>query len=98
MNRLGLQSRFRGDSLDNNVGAMNTDKNQLLGSWGWAINSGWTNAAGLYTTQLVNNANRKYLNDPAWKLLLDANPFIAGQTDSLLYKDLDVKTLSLIHI
>ena len=47
---------------------------------------------GLYTTQLVNNANRKYLNDPAWKLLLDANPFIAGQTDSLLYKDLDVKT------
>lgn len=92
MNRLGLQSRFRGDSLDNNVGAMNTDKNQLLGSWGWAINSGWTNAAGLYTTQLVNNANRKYLNDPAWKLLLDANPFIAGQTDSLLYKDLDVKT------
>ncbi|HRF20373.1 MAG TPA: hypothetical protein PK977_19475, partial [Chitinophagaceae bacterium] len=28
MNRLGIQARFRGDSLDNNTGAMNNDRNQ----------------------------------------------------------------------
>ena len=50
MNRLGIQSRFRGDSLDNNTNAMNTDRNQLLGAWGWAVNSGWRGAEGLYTT------------------------------------------------
>ncbi len=92
MNRLGIQARFRGDSLDNNIAAMNTDKTQLLGSWGWAVNGGWTNAAGLYTTQLVTNANRQYLNNTNWKLLIDANPFIAGQTDSILYQDLNVRT------
>lgn len=92
MNRLGIQARFRGDSLDNNIGAMNTDRGQLVGAWGWAVNGGWTNAAGLYTTQLISNANRSYLTDPKWKLLVDANPFIAGQMDSILYQDLDVKT------
>ena len=44
MNRLGIQARFRGDSLDNNTGAMNNDRNQLLGAWGWAVNTGWRGA------------------------------------------------------
>lgn len=92
MNRLGLRARFLGDSLDNNTNAMNTDKGQLNGSWGWGLSSGFTSAEGLYTTQLVSNNNRKYLNDPAWKLLIDANPFIAGKMDSILYKEIDVRT------
>lgn len=91
INRMGIRSRFLGDSLDNNINAMNSDRGQLSGSWGWALSSGWTSPIGLYTTQLVSNANRKYLNDPAWKLLIDANPFIAGQMDSILYKDLPVQ-------
>jgi TonB-linked SusC/RagA family outer membrane protein len=92
MNRLGLRSRYLGDSLDNNTNAMNTDKGQLAGSWGWALSSGFTSPVGLYTTQLVNNANRKYLTDPNWHLLIDANPFIAGQMDSILYREIDVIT------
>ncbi len=91
MNRSGLRARYLGDSLDNNTNNMNTDKGQLTGSWGWAISSGWISPAGLYTTQLVSNQNRKYLTDPNWKLLLDRNPFIQGQTDSILYRDLGVK-------
>lgn len=91
MNRLGLQARFRGDSLDQNTNAMNTDRGQLLGSWGWAVNSGWASPTGLYSTQLVNNANRKYLTDPNWKLLIDPNPFNPSQIDSILYTDLSAK-------
>jgi TonB-linked SusC/RagA family outer membrane protein len=91
MNRIGIRSRFLGDSLDNNVGAMNTDRGQLTGSWGWAVSSGWTSPIGLYTTQLVSNLNRKYLTDPSWKLLIDRNPFIQGQMDSIIYRDLSVK-------
>ncbi|NCI45404.1 SusC/RagA family TonB-linked outer membrane protein [Sediminibacterium soli] len=92
MNRIGIRSRYLGDSLDNNTNAMNTDRSQLLGSWGWALNSGWTGAAGLYSTQLVSGTNRKYLTDPAWKLLIDENPFAPGQKDSILYRELDVRT------
>ncbi|HMU57081.1 MAG TPA: SusC/RagA family TonB-linked outer membrane protein [Chitinophagaceae bacterium] len=91
MNRLGLQARFRGDSLDNNVNAMNTDRNQLLGSWGWAVSSGWRSAEGLYTTQLLNNQNRQLLNDPRWKLLVDPNPFNPSQMDSIVFTDLSAK-------
>ena len=92
MNRIGLRSRYLGDSLDNNTNAMNTDRGQLLGSWGWAVSSGFTSPVGLYTTQLLSNQNRKYLNDPAWNLLVDPNPFTAGQIDSILYKEIDVRT------
>jgi TonB-linked SusC/RagA family outer membrane protein len=91
MNRLGLRSRFLGDSLDNNTNAMNTDRGQLTGSWGWAVSSGWTSPIGLYTTQLVSNQNRKNLTNPDWKLLIDRNPFNQGQMDSILYRDLGVK-------
>lgn len=88
MNRLGIQARFRGDSLDNNVNAMNTDRNQLLGAWGWAVNTGWRGAEGLYTTQLLNNQNRHLLSNPKWKLLVDPNPFNTSQIDSILFTDL----------
>jgi TonB-linked SusC/RagA family outer membrane protein len=88
MNRLGIQARYRGDSLDNNTNAMNTDRGQLLGAWGWAVNSGWASPSGLYSTQLVNSNNRKYLSNSAWKLLVDPNPFNPGQIDSILYRDL----------
>ncbi len=91
MNRIGIQSRFRGDSLDNNTAAMNTDRNQLLGAWGWAVNTAWRGAEGLYTTQLLNNQNRHLLNDPRWKLLVDPNPFIASQIDSIIFTDLSAK-------
>lgn len=92
MNRMGLRSRYLGDSLDNNTNAMNTDKGQLAGSWGWALSSGFTSPVGLYTTQLVSANNRKYLSDPAWHLLIDANPFVAGKMDSILYREIDVLT------
>jgi TonB-linked SusC/RagA family outer membrane protein len=96
MNRLGIGARYRADSLDGifsgNMNAANGDKGQLNGSWGWGLNSGFTSPIGLYTTQLVSNKNRSYLTDPNWHLLIDANPFIAGQNDSILYKDLSVKT------
>jgi len=91
MNRLGLQARFRGDSLDNNTNAMNTDRGQLLGAWGWALNSGWASPTGLYSTQLINNTNRKYLGTGNWKLLVDPNPFNVAQIDSILYTDLSAR-------
>ena len=91
MNRIGIQSRFRGDSIDNNTGAMNNDRNQIFGAWGWAVNSGWRSAEGLYTTQLVNAQNRHLLNDPRWKLLVDPNPFNVSIMDSILFTDLSAK-------
>ena len=91
MNRLGLQARFRGDSLDNNINAMNTDRNQLLGAWGWAVNSGWGSPTGLYSTQFVNASNRKYIGTGRWKLLVDPNPFNPGAMDSLIFTDLSAK-------
>lgn len=91
MNRIGLQSRFRGDSLDNNTNAMNTDRGQLAGSWGWAVSPGWRSAEGLYSTQLLDNQNRRLLSDPRWKLLVDPNPFNPSQMDSILYTDLSAK-------
>ncbi|HWJ29479.1 MAG TPA: carboxypeptidase-like regulatory domain-containing protein, partial [Flavisolibacter sp.] len=91
LNRMGLRARYLGDSLDNNTNAMNTDKGQLTGSWGWAVSSGWASPIGLYTTQLISAQNRKYLNDPSWHLLVDQNPFAPGQMDSILYKELSVQ-------
>lgn len=93
MNRLGIGARYRADSLDGNTANVNADKGQLNGNWGWAFGATFPNpATGLYTTQRVSAANRQYLTDPAWKLLVDANPFDPRLTDSILYKEIDAKT------
>lgn len=91
MNRLGIQARYRADSLDNNTNAMNTDRGQLNGAWGWAVNSGWRTPEGLYTTQILNSQNKYLLSNPAWKTLIDPNPFNPGQIDTLLFTELTVK-------
>lgn len=88
MNRLGLRTRYLADSLSANGSAYTSDKGQLTGNWGWAFGGSFGNAEGLYTTQKVNNTNRKYLNDPAWKLLVDPNPFFPSVMDSILYRDI----------
>ncbi len=85
-NRQGLASRFAAAQADGNTAEMNNARNQLTGAWGWGVNSGWTAPDGKYSTQLVSNANRKLLNDPQYRLLLDKNPFNSSQTDSLLYR------------
>ena len=93
MNRLGIRARYLADSLDGNVAAANSDKGQLTGNWGWAFGATFPNpATGLYTTQRVSNANRQYLTDPNWKLLIDPNPFTPSLMDSILYKEIDAKT------
>ncbi|MEJ7736852.1 MAG: SusC/RagA family TonB-linked outer membrane protein [Chitinophagaceae bacterium] len=93
MNRLGIRARYLADSLDGNTANVNADKGQLTGNWGWAFGSNFGNpAAGLYTTQRVSNANRQYVGNSAFKLLVDANPFSPSQTDSILYKEIDAKT------
>lgn len=92
MNRSGIGSRYAADVADGNTNAANNDKNQLKGAWGWALNSGWTSPTGVYSTQLVSNTNRNLIGNPMWGLLIDPNPFIAGQMDSILYRNIDVKT------
>lgn len=85
-NRIGLANRFALAQADNNTAEMTSTRNQLTGSWGFGVNSGFTAPNGLYSTQLVSNSNRKLLNDPLWKLLVDKNPFNPAQMDSLLYR------------
>lgn len=87
MNRLGIRARYLADSIDGNTGNMNADKGQLNGNWGWAFGSTFGNPnAGLYTTQKVGATNRQFLTDPNWSLLVDANPFLPGTNDSILFK------------
>ncbi|MGH2644460.1 MAG: TonB-dependent receptor plug domain-containing protein, partial [Chitinophagaceae bacterium] len=74
-NRYGLGNRWQADVADGNANAARNDMNQLFGGWGWAINSGWTNPEGLYTTQLVTNANRHWIGQPGWNVMTDPNPF-----------------------
>jgi len=91
-NRSGIQSRWMADVADGNTNAANTDKGQNVGSWGWAVNNGWTSPTGLYSTQILSDANRKYVGTPDWGILVDPNPFVSGQMDSILYHDIDVRT------
>ncbi len=90
MNRQGIRTRYLADSLvGGNQNAVNSDKGQINGNWGWAFGANFSDPNnGLYTTQRVTNANRALLTNPAWKLLLDANPFNPSITDSILYKEL----------
>lgn len=90
-NRRGIQSRYEADLADGNTSAANTDRTQLVGAWGWAVNGGWTSPIGLYSTQLLSNANRSLLGNPKWGLLIDPNPFVAGQIDSILYRSASVR-------
>jgi TonB-linked SusC/RagA family outer membrane protein len=91
-NRIGLQSRWLADVADGNTNAANTDKGQNVGSWGWAVNNGWTSPTGLYTTQILSNINRGMIGKPGWNTLIDPNPFVSGQMDTILYHDLPVRT------
>ncbi len=91
-NRSGIESRWEADVADGNTNAANTDKGQNTGSWGWAVNSGWASPIGLYSTQLVSNSNRSYIGRPGWGVLVDPNPFAAGQNDSILYHEIDTRT------
>lgn len=86
MNRNGLRARYLADSLTG--GGYVADKGQLTSNWGWANASAFTSPIGLYTTQLLSSSNRKYLTDPNWKLLVDANPFFPTMNDSILYKEI----------
>lgn len=92
-NRSGIESRWEADVADGNTNAATTDKGQNTGSWGWATNSGWTSPIGLYSTQLLTNANRQYVGQKDWGVLADPNPFVAGQTDSILYHETSVRTM-----
>jgi TonB-linked SusC/RagA family outer membrane protein len=85
-NRIGLKNRFLLAQADNNNSEMNNTRNQLNGSWGFAANSGFRQPNGLYSTQLVTNANRQLIGDPMWNLLVDQNPFNPSQVDSLLFR------------
>ncbi|MFT3901964.1 MAG: SusC/RagA family TonB-linked outer membrane protein [Niabella sp.] len=89
MNRLGLRARYIADSLTGTGVA--GDKGQLNGAWGWALGNTNTSPTGLYTTQIVSNANRNYLSDPNWSLLVDRNPFNPNIMDSILYREITTK-------
>jgi TonB-linked SusC/RagA family outer membrane protein len=91
-NRLGIGSRYQADLADGNTNAANNDKNQNTGAWGWALSNGWKSPIGLYSTQLVSDANRNLIGNNLWNLLIDPNPFVAGQMDSILFRNIDVKT------
>lgn len=92
-NRRGLASRYEAAVADNNMGEQTNTRNQLSGAWGWGLNSGWTAPDGKYSTQLVSDVNRGLLTDPKWHLLIDKNPFINGQTDSILYRSMSQRAL-----
>lgn len=90
MNWQGLASRYEADMADGNTSAAATDRNQLYGAWGWAINSGWTSPTGLYSTQLLTDANKGLLNQPGWHSIELNNPFNAREMDNVLYHDISV--------
>ncbi|QNL52486.1 SusC/RagA family TonB-linked outer membrane protein [Olivibacter sp. SDN3] len=92
-NRRGLGSRYEAAAADGNEAEMNATRNQLTGAWGWAASPGWTQPDGLYSTQLLSQGNRSLLQDPAWNLLIDRNPFDAQQLDSILYRSTSQREL-----
>lgn len=92
-NRRGLGSRYEAAMADGNEAEMNATRNQLTGAWGWAASPGWTQPNGLYSTQLLSDVNGGLLQDPAWNLLVDRNPFDAQQLDSILYRSTPQRNL-----
>lgn len=85
-NRQGLASRYAANIADNNNG-LATTIGHLTANWGWAANPNNVNSPNsLYSTQLVQNANRHLLGTPGWNLVVDRNPFNPSVKDSILYK------------
>ncbi|WP_461791678.1 SusC/RagA family TonB-linked outer membrane protein [Pedobacter sp.] len=85
-NRQGLASRYAANIADNNNG-LATTIGHLTANWGWAANPNNVNSSNsLYSTQLVQNANRHLLGQPGWSLVVDRNPFNPLVKDSILYK------------
>ena len=91
-NRRGIGSRYELGKVGRD-GDTTSTKNQLTGAWGWAVNSGWTAPNGRYSTQLVSNSNRQLLNNSAWSLLVDKNPFNPNKIDSILYRSVGQEEL-----
>ena len=101
MNRLGLQSSVNAYTLDGNTAEATTYKNVLTGSasTGWAYPASNAGASSLYSTELVTNANRNLIGNPMWSLLVDPDPFVSGQMDSILYRTTTVSDFesSIMH-
>ncbi len=92
-NRRAVATRYETAVLDNNTSEMNATINFLSGAFGWSTNTGFRNPDGLYSTQLVTDANRHFLSDAAWSLLVDKNPINPSQTDSLIYRQTSQRAL-----
>jgi TonB-linked SusC/RagA family outer membrane protein len=93
-NRLGIGSAYQGYLADGNTSTANSRANVLnSASTGWAYPSSNSSSIALYSTQLVSNSNRQLLGNPLWHLLVDPNPFVTGQNDSILYRETSQKTL-----
>jgi len=93
-NRRGIGSKYEADMADGNASNASGDIGQnTSGAYGWTVAPAWTSPIGLYSTQLVSNTNRQYIGQPGWDLLVDKNPFNAAQTDSILYRDIDQRSL-----
>lgn len=94
-NRLGLQSSVEGYLADGNTTTANNRRNVLTtgATTGWAYPSGNSSPIAINSTQLVSNVNRHLIGAPMWNLLIDPNPFVAGQMDSILYRSTSVEQL-----
>ena len=93
-NRRGIASKYEADELDGNAGSAAADIGQnTSGAYGWTVAPAWSSPIGLYSTELVGNTNRQLIGKPGWDLLVDKNPFNANITDSVLYRDIDQRTL-----
>ncbi len=93
-NRNGIGSSAEGFTADGSATATSR-KNVLTSSatTGWAYPSGNSSPIALYSTQLVNNTNRNLIGNPLYSLLVDPNPFVAGQFDSILFRSTSMRTL-----
>ena len=93
-NRRGIASKYQADVLDGNASNANGDIGQeTSGAYGWTVAPAWASPIGLYSTELVTNANRQLIGAPGWNLLVDPNPFTAGVTDSILYRSINQRSL-----
>lgn len=93
-NRRGIASKYEADMADGNASNASGDISQNnSGAYGWTVAPAWEAANGLYSTQLVSDANRQDIGNPEWNLLVDKNPFDPGKTDSILYRSIGQQAL-----